>query len=55
MTAETLAHLRQWVVRQFGENNGPLIVAMITQYLTDPEVYDNAGWWRCYDDAGLKA
>ncbi len=55
MDATTLDHLRGWVKRQFGENNGPILVAMIAQYLSDPELYDNTGWWRCYDNAGIKA
>ncbi len=55
MDATTLDHLRGWVQRQFGENNGPILVAMIAQYLSDPEIYENTGWWRCYDDAGIKA
>ena len=55
MDAGTLDHLRAWVIRQFGENNGPIIVTMIEQYLTDPELYDRIGWWACYDNAGIRA
>ena len=48
--AAILAHLRAWVMHQFGKNNEPLIVAMLAIYLDDPEIYDREGWWRCHDD-----
>ena len=52
----TFRHLQRWIEHQFGDDQFELLVAMQTTYATDPEFYDQAGWWRCHDDmiaAGL--
>ncbi len=47
-------HLDMWLVRQFPhERDYDLCLIrerMLDTYESDPEHYDGAGWWRCYND-----
>lgn len=57
MDRETLIHLETWLHRQFpytataDDETQSTKALMLAQYATDPEHYDRAGWWCCYDDA----
>lgn len=53
MDNATRRHLRTWIAKEFNhvdDDQCELLAQMVEQYETDPELYDNAGWWRCYDD-----
>lgn len=54
----TYAHLDVWIERQFpvvycegGASYRELMEVMRAQYASDPALYADVGWWRCYDDA----
>ena len=53
----TYAHLDAWIEKQFPDVHADdadyriLMAAMCAQFATDPPLYSDVGWWRCYDDA----
>lgn len=57
MNEFTYAHLDAWIEKQFpreydeDDRYHAIMARMSAQYASDPALYDDVGWWRCYDDA----
>jgi len=50
----TQTHLHNWVVQQFTEDSAEIESGMVEVYGSDPEYYNDAGWWRLYDHCKLE-
>jgi len=45
----TQTHLHNWVDQQFVEDSAKIESGMVEVYGSDPEYYNDAGWWRLYE------